>query len=262
MIESMDVAAEIRILEDADELAETAAGMIVDLATTAVAQRGRFTVALAGGETPRATYERLAQPPLSELMPWARTFVFFGDERGVPADHPDSNYGMARRALLAKVPVPPRQVFPIPGDGRDPEMVATEYARTLGEELKVRRGEAPRLDLVLLGLGIDGHTASLFPGSPVLKEVFRTVAAVHAAAAIIPQRFTLTFPILNAAACVVFLVSGSVKAKVVKTALAEGAATLPAGMVRPSDGRLVWLLDRAAAALLPPAGAAAGAERK
>ena len=262
MIEPMAVAAEIRILEDADELAETAAGMIVDLGTSAVAQRGRFTVALAGGETPRATYERLARPPLSELMPWARTFVFFGDERGVPANHPDSNYGMARRALLAKVPIPPRQVFPIPGDDSDPETVATDYARTLAEELKVRRGEVPRLDLVLLGLGIDGHTASLFPGSPVLKEVFRTVAAVHAAAAVIPQRFTLTFPVLNAAACVVFLASGSVKAKVVKAALAEGAATLPAGMVRPSDGRLVWLLDRAAAALLPSAGARPGAERK
>jgi 6-phosphogluconolactonase len=247
----MDAAAEIRILEDADELAETAAGMIVDLATTAVAQRGRFTVALAGGETPRSTYERLATAPLSELMPWARTFVFFGDERGVPPEHRDSNYGMAHRALLSKVPIPPRQVFRIPGEQSDPESVAADYARTLAEEMKVRRGEMPRFDLVLLGVGIDGHTASLFPGSPVLKEVFRTVAAVHAAAAVIPQRFTLTFPVLNAAACVVVLVSGALKAKVVKAALAEGAATLPAGMVRPLDGRLVWLLDRAAAALLP-----------
>jgi len=262
MIVAMDTAPEIRIVEDAEELAETAAGIIVDLATSAVAQRGRFTVALAGGETPRATYERLARPPLSEVMPWARTFVFFGDERGVPADHPDSNYGMARRALLAKVPIPPRQIFRIPGEGSDPETVASDYARTLAEELKVRRGEVPRLDLILLGVGIDGHTASLFPGSPVLKEVFRTVAAVHAAAAVIPQRFTLTFPILNGAGCVVFLVSGGVKAKVVKAALAEGAATLPAGMVRPSDGRLIWLLDRAAAALRPASGARPGAERK
>jgi 6-phosphogluconolactonase len=255
MIEAMDAAPEIRILDDPDELAETAAGLIVDLATSAVAQRSRFTVALAGGATPRTTYERLARPPLSELMPWARTFVFFGDERGVPVDHPDSNYGMAHRALLSKVPIPPRQVFRIPGEGADPEVVATDYARTLAEELKVRRGELPRLDLVLLGLGIDGHTASLFPGSPVLKEVFRTVAAVHAAAAVIPQRFTLTFPVLNAAACVVYLVSGGVKAKVVKAALVERATSLPAGLVRPTDGRLIWLLDRAAAALLPAFGA-------
>lgn len=254
MINSMDAAPEVRILEDADELAETAAGLIVDLATSAVAQRRRFTVALAGGATPRETYERLARPPLSDLMPWAQTFVFFGDERGVPADHPDSNYGMARRALLSKVPIPPRQIFRIPGESSDPEAVATNYARTLGEELNVRRGEVPRLDLVLLGLGIDGHTASLFPGSPVLKEVFRTVAAVHAAAAVIPQRFTLTYPVLNAAACVVYLVSGSVKAKVVKAALTERSATLPAGTVRPTDGRLVWLLDRGAASLLPVTG--------
>jgi 6-phosphogluconolactonase len=256
MIEAMDAAPEIRVLEDDDELAETAAGMIVDVATSAVAQRGRFTVALAGGATPRATYERLARPPLSELMPWARTFVFFGDERGVAPDHPDSNYGMAYRALLSKVPIPPRQIFRIPGEAPDPETVASDYARTLADTFQVRRGEVPRLDLVLLGLGIDGHTASLFPGSPVLKEVFRPVAAVHAAAAVIPQRFTLTFPVLNAAGCVIFLASGSMKAKVVRAALAEGAATLPAGMVRPTDGRLVWLLDRAAAALLPSAGRA------
>jgi 6-phosphogluconolactonase len=257
MIEVMDAAAEVRILEDGDELAETAAGLIVDLATSAVAQRGRFSVALAGGETPRDTYERLARPPLSELMPWARTLVFFGDERGVPPEHPDSNYGMADRALLSKVPIPPRQVFRIPGESADAETVATEYARTLSEELKVRRGETPQLDLVLLGLGIDGHTASLFPGSPVLKEVFRPVAAVHAAAATIPERITLTFPVLNAAGCVIYLVSGAVKAKVVKAALAErAAATLPAAMVRPTGGRLVWLLDRAAAALLSPTGAA------
>ena len=151
MIEAMDAAAEVRILEDADELAETAAGMIVDLATGAVAQRGRFTVALAGGATPRDTYERLACPPLSELMPWARTLVFFGDERGVPPDHADSNYGMAHRALLSKVPIPPRQVFRIPGEASDPESVASNYARTLAEELKTRRGETPRLDLCFSG---------------------------------------------------------------------------------------------------------------
>jgi 6-phosphogluconolactonase len=133
--------------------------------------------------------------------------------------------------------------------------VAAEYARVLAEALGTRRGEIPRLDLVLLGLGIDGHTASLFPGSPVLKEVFRTVAAVHAAAAEIPQRFTFTFPVFNAAACVIYLVSGGVKAKIVKASLAERGAGVPAGMVRPSDGRLVWLLDRAAASLLPPGGA-------
>jgi 6-phosphogluconolactonase len=251
MIGAVDATPEIRIADDPDGLAEIAAREVLEVALAAVAARGRFAVALAGGSTPRATYERLAQPPLAGQMPWDRTLVFFGDERGVPADHADSNYHMAHAALLARVPVSPDRVFRIPGEGADPEAVAAEYARTLGEVLGVRRGEVPRLDLVLLGLGVDGHTASLFPGSPVLKETFRTVAAVHAAAASIPQRFTLTYPILNAAACVIYLVAGAEKAKVVKAALGERAGGLPAALVRPTDGRLLWMLDRAAASLLP-----------
>lgn len=220
------------------------------MARAAVAARGRFTVALAGGSTPRETYHRLAQPPLAAQMPWDRTLVFFGDERGVPPDHPESNYGMAHAALLSRVPIPAERVFRIPGEGADPETVAADYARTLAEVLGVRRGEIPRLDLVLLGLGVDGHTASLFPGSPVLKETFRTVAAVHAAAASLPQRFTLTYPILNTAGCVIYLVAGAEKAKVVKAALGDRAGGLPAAMVHPGDGRLLWIVDRAAAALL------------
>jgi 6-phosphogluconolactonase len=252
MIVVMDAPFEIRIADDPASLAEIAAREVVDVARAAVAARGRFTVALAGGSTPRATYRRLAQPPLAAQMPWDRTLVFFGDERGVPPNHEDSNYGMAHTALLAHVPVPPEHVFRIRGEGADPDAVAADYARALAEALGVRRGEIPRLDLVLLGLGVDGHTASLFPGSPVLKETFRTVAAVHAAAASIPQRFTLTYPVLNAAACVIYIVSGAEKAKVVKAALTDRATGLPAAMVRPPDGRLLWMLDRAAAASVPP----------
>ena len=135
------------------------------------------------------------------------------------------------------------------GEAEDTDAAAAEYARTVGEALGSRRGELPRFDLVLLGLGVDGHTASLFPGSPVVREVFRPVAAVHAAAALIPERITLTLPVINAAARVVFLVAGAEKAKVVRAVLGE-QATLPAAMVRPEGGTLVWLLDRAAAALL------------
>jgi 6-phosphogluconolactonase len=251
MIEGMDAAAEIVILEDPPALAEAAARAIVDAAMEAVATRGRFTIALAGGATPRATYERLAAAPYRDRMPWDRTFVFFGDERAVGPDHPDSNYRMAHAALLSAVPIPPAQVFRIHGEAGDTEAAASEYARTLASVFETRRSELPRLDLVLLGLGVDGHTASLFPGSPVLKEVFRTVAAVHAAAASIPQRLTMTYPILNAAARVIFLITGAEKAKMVKAALSERATGLPAAMVRPVDGRLVWLLDRAAAKLLP-----------
>jgi 6-phosphogluconolactonase len=249
----MGDALEIRIVDTADGLAEAAAREVVAAAEAAVAEHDRFTIALAGGATPRASYERLAVPPLRDRMPWTRTWVFFGDERGVGADHPDSNYRMAHEALLSKVPVPPAQVFRIRGEAEDPEEAAAAYARTVAQVFQSRRGALPRFDLVLLGLGIDGHTASLFPGSPVLKEIFRPVAAVHASAASIPQRFTLTLPILNAAASVIFLVSGAEKAKVVKAALGPHAATLPAGMVRPAEGRVLWLVDRAAAALLPVA---------
>ena len=250
MIVSMDAPPEIRIVQDPSALAEVAAREVLAIARAAVAARGRFSVALSGGATPRETYERLAQPPIAAQMPWDRTLVFFGDERGVAPDHPESNYGMARRALLSHVPVPPERVFRIAGEAADADAVAAEYARTLAEALGVRRGEVPRLDLVLLGLGIDGHTASLFPGSPVLKETFRTVAAVHAAAASIPSRITLTYPTLNAADCVIYLAAGREKAKVIKAALGDRASGLPVAMVRPT-GRLLWIIDRAAATLLP-----------
>ncbi len=239
----------MKVFGDPAELADAAARIIVEAATEAVAARGRFTWALSGGETPRETYHRLAEPPLVGDLPWRQTWVFFGDERCVPPDHPSSNYRMAHETLLAKVPIPAEQVVRMCGELDDGEAAAADYARRLAETFGTRRGELPRFDLVLLGMGLDGHVASLFPGSPALKEVFRPVAAVHAAAATIPKRLTLTFPVLNSAACVVFLVAGREKAKAVKAALNPGS-TLPAGMVRPADGRLVWLVDRAAAELV------------
>ncbi len=244
--------ADLTVVADPEALAEAAAQAIVDTAARAVAARGRFTLVLAGGATPRVTYERLAAPPFRDRMPWPRTWVFFGDERAVPPEHPESNYGMARQALLSRVPIPPEQVVRFPAEAEDPEAAATEYARALATAFASRRGEVPRFDLVLLGLGVDGHTASLFPGSPVLKEIFRPVAAVYAAAAAVPQRLTLTLPVLNAAARVIFLVAGAEKAKVVRAVLAE-KAPLPAAMVQPKEGELIWLVDRAAAALLPGA---------
>jgi 6-phosphogluconolactonase len=242
----------VTIVPDPDALAEAAARLIADTAADAIDARGRFMWALAGGATPRATYERLVLPPFRERVDWRRTWVFFGDERAVPPDHPDSNYRMAHETLLSKVPIPAAQVLRMRGEATDSEVAAAEYARVLADAFGTRRGELPRFDLVLLGMGVDGHAASLFPGSPVVREVFRTVAAVHVAAASIPQRLTLTLPVLNAAARVVFLVAGPEKAKVVKAVLGE-PATLPAAMVRPDDGELVWLLDRAAAAQLSAA---------
>jgi 6-phosphogluconolactonase len=242
----------ITIVPDADALAEAAARLIADTAAEAIDARGRFMWALAGGATPRATYATLALPPFRERVDWRRTWVFFGDERAVPPDHPDSNYRMAHETLLSRVPIPAAQVLRIRGEAGDPEVAAAEYARALAGAFGTRRGELPRFDLVLLGLGVDGHTASLFPGSPVVREVFRAVAAVHVTAATIPQRLTLTLPVLNAAARVVFLVAGPEKAKVVKAVFGE-RASLPGAMVRPADGELVWLLDRAAAAQLAAA---------
>jgi 6-phosphogluconolactonase len=240
----------LTVCADPTELAETAAHLIVDAAIEAVRERGRFMLCLAGGETPRATYARLALPAFSERMRWDRTWVFFGDERAVPPDHPESNYRMAYETLLSRVPIPPAQIFRMCAEHADGDGAASAYAAALLEAFGTGRGELPRFDVVLLGLGVDGHTASLFPGSPVLREVFRTVAALHVAAAQIPQRLTLTFPVLNAAARVVFLVTGPEKAKIVRTVLSE-PARLPAALVRPTDGELVWLTDRAAAALHP-----------
>jgi len=242
--------ANLIVCADPAALADAAAHLIVDAANAAVRERGRFMLCLAGGETPRATYARLALPELSGRVRWDRTWVFFGDERAVPPDHSESNYRMAHETLLSRVSVPPGQIFRMRAEHSDADGAAAAYAAVLVEAFATRRGELPRFDVVLLGLGVDGHTASLFPGSPVLREVFRTVAAVHVAAARIPQRLTLTFPVLNAAARVVFLVAGPEKAKIVKTVLAE-QSTLPAAMVRPTDGELVWLADRAAAALHP-----------
>src|SRR6266704_7173351 len=240
----------VTVLPDPDALADAAARLIAEAAADAIEARGRFMWALAGGETPRATYARLALPPFRERVDWRRVWVFFGDERAVPPDHPDSNYRMAHETLLGKVPIPAAQVLRIRGEAEDLEVAAAEYAGALVTAFGTRRGELPRFDLVLLGMGVDGHTASLFPGSPVLREVFRTVAAVHVAAAQIPQRLTLTFPVLNAAARVVFLVTGPEKAKIVRTVLSEHGG-LPAALVRPTDGELIWLTDRAAAALHP-----------
>ena len=226
MIGDMDGAPEIIVTEDHTALAEAAAQAIVEIAVEAVNAHARFTVALAGGSTPRATYERLARRPLRDRMPWDRTWIFFGDERGVAPDHPDSNYRMANQALLSKVPIPPRQISRIRGEAEDPEVAAAEYARHVGEVFECKRGRLPRFDLILLGMGVDGHTGSLFPGSPVLKEVFRPVAAVHAATASIPQRFTFTLPVINAAAHVMFLVAGAEKAKVLKAVLGEPSSAL------------------------------------
>jgi 6-phosphogluconolactonase len=238
----------IRVCADPEVLSNTAAELFAAAARRAIAAHGRFAVALAGGETPRRTYELLAAPSFRERVPWQNIHVFWGDERCVPADDPRSNALMARRALLDLVPVQAANIHPIPCAG-DPQQSATDYERLLRAFFA---NGPPRFDLVFLGLGEDGHTASLFPGSNALAEK-RLWTAVASKSGEEFSRVTLTVPCLNRAEQVVFLVAGATKAPILKEVLAEapGSAPLPAQLIRPTEGELVWLVDRAAARLLP-----------
>lgn len=240
------IGARVLVARDLAGAAELAAQEVVARAQAAASLRGRFTLALAGGRTPQALHALLADPaqPFRARVPWARTEVFFGDERCVPPGHPDSNYRAAREALLAHVPLPERQVHRMRGEDPDPAASARAYETELRAALGPGEG-VPRLDLVLLGVGPDGHTASLFPGTAALEPSGELVAANH-----VPRlgawRLTFTLPLLDAARAVVFLVSGEEKAAAVAAAL-EGGADVPAARVRPNRGDLLWVLDAAAA---------------
>ena len=235
----------IRLCADHEALSHAAAELFTIAARRAVATRGRFAVALAGGETPRRTYELLAASPFREEVPWPDVHVFWGDERCVPADDPRSNSAMARRALLDHVPVPAAQIYPIACAG-EPQRAAADYERLL--RIFFANGP-PRFDLIFLGLGEEGHTASLFPGSAALSEPERWTAVTVKNGDEF-SRVTLTPPCLNRAAEVVFLVAGAAKARILCEVLAKvpGSLSIPARLIRPVDGELVWLADRAAAA--------------
>jgi len=237
---------------DAEALARHAAREFVRRARSAIDASGAFKVALAGGSTPRRAYEFLAEAPLAGQVDWEATHIFFGDERAVPPDHPDSNYRTAFEALLSRVKVPDAQVHRMEAERSDLDIAATEYEALLAEsfDLTVESGP-PRFDLVMLGMGDDGHTASLFPGTRALEETRAWVVAND-----VPQkatrRLTLTAPVLNAARCVMFAVAGDDKAAPLLAVL-EGPrdpGVFPAQLVAPANGDLLWLVDRAAAALL------------
>lgn len=242
---------EVRVYDGEQQLAEAAARLVVDEARRAVGGSGRFSMALAGGSTPRATYALLARPPFSTDVPWELSHIFWGDERCVPAGDSRSNERMARETLLQHVAVPPGHVHPMRcGSGAEARQAAANYEDLLRTAAV---GCPPGLDLVLLGLGDDGHTASLFPGSAALREREHWVAESVGAGI---RRVTLTAPFINLAGLVVFLVSGATKARAVKQALEgtdESAAPLPAHLIQPAHGRLLWLLDQEAAALLAAA---------
>jgi 6-phosphogluconolactonase len=242
-----DLRASTRIVADPGALAAEAAAIVAGIAAESVRERGRFVVALAGGTTPKGLYARLAAAPFQLRIDWSRTWVFFGDERCVPPADRDSNYRMAQESMLGAVPVPAAQIFRIPGEVPDPAAAAAEYERRLRATFDP---EPVRFDLVLLGMGVDGHTASLFPGSPALDERDRLVVAVDARAAAVRARITLTLPVFNAARHVLMLVSGAEKARAVADALRNATSSLPVARVRPAPGTLTWLLDQAAASKL------------
>lgn len=238
------------MLPSAAALADAAARRFVAAAGDAIAARGQFIVALSGGSTPRDTYLRLATEALVSNVMWSRVQVLWGDERCVPPDHVESNYRMARETLLDRVPVPPANVHRIHGEG-DPATAARDYEATLRALLQTPAGA--RIDLVLLGLGEDGHTASLFPGSAAVREQTRWVMATRAAPTSM-WRITLTPAIINSAAEVLFLVSGAAKAGILRRVLEgpRGSQELPAQAIAPSSGRVRWCVDAAAAADLTP----------
>jgi 6-phosphogluconolactonase len=247
---------DIRIVENVEKLSWEAAEAFVRQAREAVRTRGTFTVALAGGSTPKAFFGLLGSQrgaPFRARVPWGTTHFFWGDERHVPPDHPDSNYRMANEAMLSRVPVAAQNIHRILAENPDASLVAEDYDRELREFFRLPPGQFPRFDLILLGMGPDGHTASLFPGTDAVQEQKKLVVAPWVET-FRTHRITLTPPVLNNAASVIFLVSGTEKAETLRDVL-QGEYQphrLPAQAIRPRNGRLLWLVDRAAARLLRP----------
>lgn len=237
---------QVHICANQAELAEACADFIAAAAVDAITQRGQFNVALSGGTTPAATYLCLAQPMRAVNVDWGRVHIFWSDERCVPAEHPDSNYGMSKRTLLDHVAIPTENIHQMHGE-LQPMYGAILYCQELDEHFG--SSALPRFDLILLGLGEDGHTASLLPGTDAVGAGDELVVANY-----LPDleywRLTMTFLLINAARHVAFLVVGGNKARVLKEVLEESSSRLPASAVWPDEGDLDWFVDQAAAGLL------------
>jgi 6-phosphogluconolactonase len=240
---------EIIVCRDLADLNRRAADCFTALAEEVAARSASFTVALSGGSTPKPLYALLASDGYKERIPWPRVHLFWGDERCVPPDHPQSNYRLVRESLLARVKITTENVHRMQGE-KDPAVAALEYEAVLKEFFRLPAGALPHFDLILLGIGEDGHTASLFPESGALEATEGLVTACYVDK-LKAHRLTLTLPVLNAGKHIVFLVAGRSKAAIVKQVLkTKGASELPAARVRPSAGRLLWLLTADAAAEL------------
>jgi 6-phosphogluconolactonase len=243
---------DVRILTNLEAIAKRAAQEFVQAATAAVSEKGSFSVALSGGSTPKALYSLLANDAaLRAQVPWDKTQVYFGDERSVGPDHPDSNFRMAAETMLSKVPLNGDQVFRIKGEHKDTERAAQEYEQALRASFKIAEGKFPRFDLVLLGMGNEGHTASLFPGTKALHQTRRLVVR-NWVGKLYTDRVTLTAPVINNAARIIFMVTGADKELALKGVL-EGPYEpdqLPAQMIQPSNGKSLWLVDTIAGGML------------
>ena len=245
---------EYRVYDGADALSTAAAEHFLEAAQAAVAARGKARLAFSGGNTPKKTFHLLADPggPFLKAMPWDKIEIYFVDERCVPPGDKDSNYRMTREALLEKAPIKPEQVFRIEGE-LEPEAAAARYETVIRSQFRLEGAEAPRFDVLALGMGDDGHTASLFPHTEAIHEMGRVAVANH-----VPQketwRVTLTWPVIIEASDVFFLIGGKDKADPLHRVL-QGPydpETLPSQLIQPKSGRLLMLLDRDAASLLPP----------
>ena len=242
----------VELFADGVEIAQRAADEVVRIASEAAAARGAFTIALSGGSTPKVLYALLAEnPALRNSLPWDKMKVFFGDERHVGPGRADSNFQMASDTILSKVPLQPEQIHRIKGEYPDTAQAAVEYEATIQREFALQTGEFPRFDLVLLGMGSEGHTLSLFPGTKALHETQRIVTR-NWVGKLYTERITLTAPAANNAANIIFMITGADKACALKAVL-EGPhepEQLPAQMIQPSNGKLSWLADQAAGSML------------
>ena len=235
---------EIVLCRDIAELSRQSAERFSQLAPESVEGAGRMSVALSGGSTPKHLYSLLASPDYSNRIRWNNVELFWGDERCVPPDHPESNFRMAQEALLSRIQIPAENIHRMSGEIQ-PQAAAAEYEKELQKFFALNSGGLPRFDLILLGIGEDGHTASLFPGSNALNETKRLVVAPFIEK-LKSFRLTLSLPVLNNAANLGFLVAGPSKADAVKQAF-SGSSDLPAARVQPVNGKLTWLITRDAA---------------
>ncbi len=239
---------ELEIYDNHQELAWAAAMRFAGLAESYVTESGKFTVALSGGSTPKALFSLLAKRPFADSLPWSSIYVFWGDERCVAPNHPDSNFLMASETLLSQVPIPKDNIFRIPAEEESPERAANQYSSAIQQFFNA---DSPCFDLIFLGMGADGHTASLFPGTEALK-VEDAIAVANYVEKFKAHRITLTAKTINHARNIIFLVAGEDKAAVLKEVI-EGEyqpEKFPSQLIKPVDGNLIWMLDEAAARLL------------